>query len=393
MFFMPFVAFEAGDASGGAEIRVHHWTGAEYQISAEDGIPSRRPNATQFLLHQTLCESPMFTADSRHQVTWTDVPGLGAREHYVWNQTGDIQPTPGDGVSYSGIVAQEGTPTAQLAQAWIENRSGVFTLVARLGTTAGCNYLEFQATPALLIGPDGVPDNLVRTVNPCDGSPRDEELSFWIDADLNYLLTWDIGYPHGPGSLQTGPDGEARFALHGGGCATFGYARIGCTYGGHHQWTGAKSPDVNGDCQVLPDDLAYVQSKVGTSDFCADLDQSGIVGPEDVAIVEATMWGHCTQVSGIEDALATAAPGLHASPNPAREAVRIVRTGPVTPGERLLIADAGGRLIRELAMDMPSAITSWDLKDDTGRKVAAGLYFVLARSETVRFTAPVIVLD
>jgi hypothetical protein len=57
--------------------------------------------------------------------------------------------------------------------------------------------------------------------------------------------------------------------------------------------------------------------------------------------------------------------------------------------------DAGGRVIRQLdsSTDGSAAVRTWDIKDDTGHEVAAGLYFVLARSSAARFTTPVLVLD
>ena len=87
-----------------------------------------------------------------------------------------------------------------------------------------------------------------------------------------------------------------------------------------------------------------------------------------------------TGVEGVEPvALAFAAP----SPNPASHAALLAFTLPRAGSVRLAILDAAGRRVRVLADGVqdagPHALT-WDLRNEAGRAVAAGLYF--ARLET-----------
>ncbi len=98
-------------------------------------------------------------------------------------------------------------------------------------------------------------------------------------------------------SDTTDASGEASLVVRGGGCSATGSVTLRGNGVWINSWTGAKSPDVNGDCKVQADDLAYVMARVGTSDFCADLDGSGTVTTADVAIVEEALGSICSQLS------------------------------------------------------------------------------------------------
>jgi hypothetical protein len=66
------------------------------------------------------------------------------------------------------------------------------------------------------------------------------------------------------------------------------------------------------------------------------------------------------------------------SPNPARGSVALRYALPRESNVRLGIYDASGRRVRELASGTQPAgahATAWDLRDETGRAVGAGLYF------------------
>ncbi len=85
--------------------------------------------------------------------------------------------------------------------------------------------------------------------------------------------------------------------------------------------------------------------------------------------------------SGVEPSL-----GIELSCNPCRQAVRF--TIPGAPGEerRIRLYDLRGRTVRELAAS--SAVVTWDLRDDSGRRVPAAVYWAqsvgLARVAGVR---------
>lgn len=74
-------------------------------------------------------------------------------------------------------------------------------------------------------------------------------------------------------------------------------------------------------------------------------------------------------------------------PNPMRGAARIAFDVPRPSGLRLVIYDASGRSVRELFRGSHEAgrfALPWDLRDDGGRAVSAGVYFV--RLETARYS-------
>jgi hypothetical protein len=73
----------------------------------------------------------------------------------------------------------------------------------------------------------------------------------------------------------------------------------------------------------------------------------------------------------------------HPGPNPARVSVALRFATERDADVRLSIFDAQGRLVRVLESGARPAgryATSWDLRDQRGRKVAAGLYFAKLES-------------
>jgi hypothetical protein len=68
-----------------------------------------------------------------------------------------------------------------------------------------------------------------------------------------------------------------------------------------------------------------------------------------------------------------AEPGLDISCNPCREALRFSRVTPAAWGA-VTVFDANGRRVRTLA----PGVSTWDLHDDQGAKVAAGVYWLRA---------------
>jgi hypothetical protein len=85
-----------------------------------------------------------------------------------------------------------------------------------------------------------------------------------------------------------------------------------------------------------------------------------------------------------------------ASPNPARSATRFDLTLAADSEVSLTILDLSGRRIRTLvkgARRAGSSSVTWDLRDEAGRSVPAGLYFArLQRGEQGASVRPVVVL-
>jgi hypothetical protein len=102
-----------------------------------------------------------------------------------------------------------------------------------------------------------------------------------------------------------------------------------------------------------------------------------------------------TQVAGVNalgsPALALAPP----APDPARRDVRLVLTAPAAGALSVAILDVAGRRVRDLSRDVaggPVRLT-WDLRDEVGRRVPPGLYFVSARLGSDRVARTVLVLE
>jgi hypothetical protein len=384
------LAFECAEAGGVIETYAGGLS-SQTRISPNDGTSSVRPNCGSFAYETWPCGT-MPGADAVQVVAWTDLQAGGSRQHHVWSRRA-IDSVPVTGIGTALIAATEGQPTATICEVWLEDRNNVPTLVSRTGSTSGCWRVEIDAPPALLIGPEGIPENLVRTTNVCSGNiAPDVYLQMGMDGALIDALRWDPAYPpQGFGDLYTDDAGEARFSLHGGGCSATGTAWLECFYHEYHEYVGAKSPDINGDCVVRPDDLAYVQARLGSTDFCCDLDMSGTVGPEDVAIVESTMWDHCTSVSDVVDGDLVGGPALEAAPNPATRLARIHLTRSGREPVGLAIVDAAGRRIRTLEFEAGESVVTWDLRSQLGARVPAGLYVAVTELDGRKLSRPILV--
>jgi len=78
------------------------------------------------------------------------------------------------------------------------------------------------------------------------------------------------------------------------------------------------------------------------------------------------------------------------SPNPARTAVGLRFALPRAGRVSLAVHDAAGRLVKRLLDGVHPAgeyATQWDLRDDRGSTVSAGLYFVRLESDGHRLTS------
>jgi hypothetical protein len=218
------------------------------------------------------------------------------------------------------------------------------------------------------------------------------EVSLTLDPALDAALTWDPLQSRRETPREfTGADAMTITSVRGGGCSQAGDVGVACG-GITNVWVhGAKSPDVNGDCRVMEDDLAYVQPQIGTSDFCADLDGSGLVDDADVAVVEATLGDLCSSLAALPDSpggrpdgepgsgrKASHGLGVTLVPNPCRDAVAIRCDLPFAGSAGVRIVDVGGRLVRDLQAGhlSPGPHTFvWDTRDTGDRRVPAGIYF------------------
>src|SRR5262249_54335945 len=100
------------------------------------------------------------------------------------------------------------------------------------------------------------------------------------------------------------------------------------------------------------------------------------------------------QVAGVNE---PHAPGLGLappSPNPARESVRLAVSSPSAGTLEVAIVDLAGRRVRALTREVAAgaAELAWDLRDESGRRVAPGLYFACVRSGAERAARPLLVV-
>lgn len=385
----PFVAFEAAGPAGGA---TEIWTAQGYSppsiLSPDDGVNSSGVSSAGFWDINHRCRS-LPTWETRCRVAWTDDAPSGSLLRSSW-------PGPPAGgardsiasavVSRVALGARPGTPTAALLQVWVELVAGQPTVMAREGTTAGCMSEALIAPTPVVLGPQGDPPTRLRVQNNCDGEGEWGFVELRIDQGLAGQLTFAAGQQLWMDG-ETGEDGWIEFPILGGGCAASGYSHATAGPSCDIQIQGAKSPDVNGDCLVGADDRAYVVSWLGTADFCADLDGSGLVDNADLAVVDATMGDQCLAAAALPEG-GSGDGSIHdlrdvwlsARPNPATSATRLVLEGAagLAGPMNLMILDAAGREVRRLELQSPcqDASVGWDLRNGEGREVPAGCYFV-----------------
>ncbi len=75
---------------------------------------------------------------------------------------------------------------------------------------------------------------------------------------------------------------------------------------------------------------------------------------------------------------------LQVRPQPARKRVKIVL--PYVHGEILAVFDIGGRLVRRIRLERDAGVAEWDLRDNVGQRVPAGIYNVALTSVAGRGT-------
>ncbi|TPW17381.1 MAG: hypothetical protein FD129_409, partial [bacterium] len=128
----------------------------------------------------------------------------------------------------------------------------------------------------------------------------------------------------------------------------------------------------------------------------ADTDGDGITEIVSCTPIASTYEAEAT--SGVPTPDATAAPSafrLVALPNPFQGAATIAFTLPVAGDVDLSIYDLSGRRVRSLRqgrLDAGTQNIGWDGKDDDGRTMASGIYFVRLQSGVVRVQTKVVKL-
>ena len=385
-----FIAYEQPGTGGAVESwgLCYEFPGHETSLlSPDDGIPSIHPQGAGYAFNAFIC-NPLGGAAPRYYASWTDSLGSGSCRNAITaacNTPAGTELLPPTGRVGCGVSIRDDYPMTEMIAFWIEEVGGVPSLLASVGRLPGCINVTVDIPPALVLAPEGIPPTIVHVVDTCTDAPVDS-MEVCIDfTDLDRALTWDPLQSHPFITTSSDEDGNAVFAIRGGGCARTGEAWVNCIDCGMEplaRWTGAKSPDVNGDCVVRPDDLLYVERALGTDDFCADLDGSGIVDTADVAIVEASMWDHCSNVIDVQGQPLSARVSLAATPNPAGTSTMLRLDGPIEGRREIQIFDAGGRLVRSFeAESTPSGVVSfgWDLRDRAGRPVGSGIFFARAR--------------
>ena len=131
---------------------------------------------------------------------------------------------------------------------------------------------------------------------------------------------------------------------------------------------------------VLREDAAILDVRPSPDAFSEDW----WLVASDVAIVEATLWDACTVSADVPEGIR---PGethsISVFPNPCRtEAEILLRISTaVSDYARVRILDIAGRSIRDfgtLPFSRDPRPLTWDLRDQSGRDVASGIYLVLA---------------
>lgn len=380
------------------------------RVSPNDGLYSGFPAMASFLETRQTCS--WHSLEEMYLPIWTDLV-TGGRRHMLGESgacapTGNTEIVTTHGVGWATAAAVTGVPRSRVLVLYVEQPGAEPVLMARRGSLVRCQVSAAVEPPALVIGPAGRPANEILVEQVCDGTPLSGQTFVpTLDPAVDAGLTWAAGQVHDPNgpypgvtlpAVTTDDQGRATLAIHGGGCAQ-GPVDLYCAEDRTlRRYEGIKSPDVNADCIVDLEDLIYVRSNIGTDDFCADLDGSGLVDPADSALVALFNGDRCPDPAGMDDALGglRTLPSLDAFPNPCRAQATVAYCDPLGPGRtRIQVFDAGGRLVRNLetaAKPGSTAFVRWDTRDDQGRGVAAGYYLIVMLSGHRKLVEPLLVV-
>lgn len=148
------------------------------------------------------------------------------------------------------------------------------------------------------------------------------------------------------------------------------------------------------NCGVAND--AAIYQTVGTSFELGGLvDGSGVSTKQ--ALVDSIMNFFGINLVGIEENTRTTdkAIGLDVYPNPFNHTTNITFGVRTNSKANLIIYDAVGRVIRQFDMTIAQPITQviWDGRDDHGKRLSAGIYFVRVKTEASEQWGKVVLFD
>jgi len=388
------IYFEARGAGGAVEV----WSvGGDGPRSDDDGIPSHSPNIAAHAKPVSTCHG-FPGGGTRAALCWID--GELGRTIRTKDSEGSLDTMTSAIPTRAAIGGHDGRPRAGFLQIWVDVREGSPVLVSRGADPPGCEEHGLQAEGPVILAPAGKPSTRIRYLDLCSGEGFADLVFLQIDPPLSGLLAWDEQQEPWTDGM-TDSLGRVALSLRGGGCARVegAHAWVGSyPFECRGDFEGAKSPDVNGDCRVGMDDRDYFVSRMGTDDFCADLDGSGLVDSLDLALVDATLGDACSQLAaGVKNGGAQP-PGalLRADPNPAFSTTRLHLRATRTPDSRVLVSifDSSGRELRTMAWAKgeSGAWIEWDLRDQAGRLVPSGTYYAALRGTRERSRIPVVVI-
>jgi hypothetical protein len=351
------------------------------RVSSPDGVASEYPVLGGYTFWNM---EGMGYSQARSFVTWTDRASPGAETHSLAYMPGcgfggetEVLSDHGEARSLFIAYAREGDQNAKIAAVWADGRG----LICRRARMRSCLNSLYDVPAAILLVPGGVPADSIQILTRCRETEGVDGMRVQLvfSPGLDSTLTWDDlqVHPSIPERL-TDMAGKVAFRIRGGGCSRTGSVALRVNGADVRVWQGAKSPDVNGDCMVTVLDSGYIQSMVGTNDFCADLDGSGVVDGADVSIAEMLIGSACASSMSVDTVPQSEGFRLDAGPNPARGSVLLRLGTPQKTRTRLRIYDASGRIIRDLGSPSGGTVI-WDARDGGGHPVASGIYFAVAR--------------
>lgn len=389
------------------------WDDPPFRLSQLDGVPSTAPAVGGVQFGAFSCYG---SNSNLSFASWTDAgPGDGTQQlgRYVGSE-GDLDdPLALGSLLGSGVAGRTRSPNAPVLQFWLTAEG---TLSAREGHELNCWVETLEFAPYFYAAPAGG-TNEVRLLETCRDLPvanNQLEVEFYNGMETQFAVD---PFQETRIFLQTDEQGRATWVFRGGGCVREGEADggvilVGCpwypTYGAYGYYISVKSPDIDGTCSVEAWDLAYVEERVGTDDFCADLDGSGLVDALDVALVSAALGDACERTAGVPDGDLGEDPGdgsdgaggdlgqdgvtgraqlggLRVVPNPGAD--RFALAFGLEAGDRAVVRviDVSGRMVREVASVGPAptefVAVEWDGRDAAGNPVPAGVYFAEVRRE------------
>jgi hypothetical protein len=108
----------------------------------------------------------------------------------------------------------------------------------------------------------------------------------------------------------------------------------------------------------------------------------------------STAWSFRTLLGGIEEGKPVQVSSAFSVPAVSRlgSGNVLLEVRAAVPGSRLVVYDALGNVVRELAVSAPGKL-SWDMNDEAGARLAPGLYFVRFAGGANQPTAKLVLLD